>query len=130
MSSPLNEYKRFIDDLVKIRTSILARQVMDEGLPALPVNKEINQLLSQLSLEQRETLAKIIQKERDGGIHDTLAYMSDAINLNGLRLSRNGTEIAIEPYGTEMYYDWVCRYMGDEWPEHQLKEQYRSNSKE
>ena len=67
----------------------------------------------------------MVQRSRDGGIHDTLVYLADEINLGGLRLSRNGMELAIEPYGTEMYFDWLARLAGDDWPEHQLEVQYR-----
>lgn len=68
---------------------------------------EFNELLKELTSDQRETL-------------------TEEIKLRGLRLVRNGIEMAVEPYGTEMYYDWTCRRAGDAWPEHQLDEKYKS----
>lgn len=126
MATPLSEYKKFITDLVKRQPSVIARAIRENGhLYPLERNQELNHLLAQLSSEQREIIAQLVQRSRDGGIHDTLAYLADEINLGGLRLSRNGMELAIEPYGTEMYFDWLARLAGDDWPEHQLEVQYR-----
>jgi hypothetical protein len=44
----------------------------------------------------------MLQDARDGGIHDVLAYLTDEINLGGLRLVKNGVELAVEPYGTDV----------------------------
>jgi uncharacterized protein DUF6547 len=119
MSTPLDEYKTFIDALVKLRPSVSARRVQ-EGVwhrEPPPDQVKFNKLLSELSPGQREIVAEIAQGARDSGIHDVLVYLTDQINLRGLRLVRNGVEFPVEPFGTEMYYDWVCRREGDEWPE-------------
>ncbi len=126
MNIRLHEYKKFIDDLVSRRSCVLARWVTDLGWPKLPENEKFNKLLADLTPEQRETAAEMVQRARDGGIGDTLAYLSEEINLEGLRLSRNGVEFAMEPYGTEMDYDWICRLHGKPWPEHQLEDEYKS----
>jgi len=126
MTNPLSEYKKFITDLVRRQPSIRARVIRQQGhLNPSERNEEINCLLAQLSAGQKETVAQLLQRERDGGIHDTLAYLTDEINLNSLRLVRDGVELAVEPYGTEMYFDWIVRVAGDDWPEHQLEPQYR-----
>ena len=126
----LREYQQFIDALVKIRPAVEARWATGKGWPKQPKNATINQLLSHLSSNEKDALAQIIQQARDGGIHDVLAYLQDQINLAGLRLARNEIELAIQPYGTEMYYDWVCRGEGDDWPSHQLKDEYESEEQE
>lgn len=69
-----------------------------------------------LDAGQRSALAELLQQERDAGIHAVLAYLTDQMNLRGLRLSRNGVVFPVEPFGTEMYYDWVARSAGDPWP--------------
>ena len=38
---------------------------------------------------------------------------------------KKGIEFAIEPYGTELFWDWVARCEGDEWPENQLNDEYK-----
>lgn len=128
MSTPLSEYKKFITDLVQRQPSVTASVVRLLGHLNPPErNERVNRLLAQLSTEQKEVIAQMLQHERDGGIHDTLAYLTDEININGLRLVKNGVELAVEPYGTEMYFDWIARCAGDDWPEHQLEPQYRES---
>jgi hypothetical protein len=119
MDEPLQAYKQFVDGLVQQRPSIEARRAR-EGVwhrDPPPDQVKFNELLRSLSPEQRETLAEMLQKTRDGGIHDTLVYLTDEFHGSGLRLSYPGIELPVEPFGTEMYYDWVARMAGDEWPE-------------
>ena len=125
MNTPLSEYKTLIDGLVGIHSSTLAIWARKKGWPKTPENKEFNQSLSQLTSRQREVLAQMIQLAYDGGIFDTLAYLNDDINLRGLRFSRHNVEFAIEPYGTELYWDWQSRCDGEAWPEHQLDDKYK-----
>ena len=116
-STPLDDYKAFIDALVEIRPDVCARWVREKrAWPDLPANKAINAFVAKLTDAQREVLATLLLHARDGGIHDTLAYLTDEINRKGLRIVRNGRELLVEPFGTEMYYDWTCRREGDPWP--------------
>ena len=85
--------------------------------PDLPENLQINALVSSLDDSQRAVLGQLLQRARDGGIHDMLAYLNEQIDLNGLRLSKNGHELPHEPFGSELQYDWTCRKEGDDWPE-------------
>src|SRR5947209_7018065 len=123
MNARLAEYRTFIDALVRIRPCVLTRWVRERGWPRSQENENFNRLLSELTPEQKETVVQMVQQARDGGIHDLLVYLTDEINLGGLRICRNGIELAIEPYGTEMYYDWRCRCEGEEWPESHLKDE-------
>lgn len=116
MSNPLDLYKEFIDALVERRPCVTSAWVLGDGYPDLPSNAAKNQALRSMTPEQRQVVAEIAQHARDGGIHDTLAYLNDQILLAGLRLSRDGVEFAIEPFDT-MHYDWVCRREGDAWPD-------------
>lgn len=125
MNKQLELYHKFIDDFVRIRPCVLVKWVKERGWPKLPENEKINKFLSEITLEQKEIISELVQTARDGGIHDVLVYLNDDINLNNLRISKEGVEFAIEPYGTEIYYDWVCRYEGDKWPEDQLDVKYQ-----
>jgi hypothetical protein len=125
MNKQLELYHEFIDDLVKIRSCVLARWVKERGWPQLPENEKINKFLAELTNEQKEILADIVQQGRDSGIHDVLVHLTDEVNLNDLRIVKKGIEVAIEPYGTEMYYDWVCRCAGDDWPVDLVGEKYK-----
>lgn len=118
ISTPLDDYKEFIEALVGIRPAVLARWVREKrAWPDLPENTAINIFVTELTDAHREILATLLQHARDGGIHDTLAYLNDEINLAGLRIVRNGRELPVEPFGTELYYDWTCRREGDPWPQ-------------
>jgi hypothetical protein len=116
--TPLEDYKNFIDALVRIRPDVSAQWVkVKRPWPDLPENQATNEFLAQLTDAQREILAHLLQHARDGGIHDVLAYLNDEINRNGLRSVRNGHEMPVEPFGTELHYDWTCRREGDPWPQ-------------
>lgn len=113
----LEIYKTFVDDLVKISPGVYSKWIMGNGWPKTDVNEKINKLLSELTMEQKEVLSFIVQSARDGGIHDVLVYLTDQINVEGLEMTKNGVKMATESFGSEMYYDWVCRREGDSWPD-------------
>ncbi|EFM12495.1 conserved hypothetical protein [Paenibacillus curdlanolyticus YK9] len=113
----LDVYKSFIDDLVDIRPGVLTLWAESKGWPKTEENAKFNSFLSELTQEQRAILAMMIQQSRDGGIHDVLAYLSEETNLNGLKIMKNDVEMSVEPFGTQLYFDWVCRREGDDWPD-------------
>jgi hypothetical protein len=121
MSTSLEEYKQLIDDLLGWpRVSVTARRVREWGTSGekpYQITKELNHLMAQLTNEQRQTIAEMLQATHDEGMFAVLAYLSDEINLRGLRLTRNGVELAVEPYSTELYWDWTARRDGAAWPD-------------
>ncbi|WP_282939597.1 DUF6547 family protein [Paenibacillus sp. RC67] len=110
-------YKAFIDDLVDLRPGVLPRRIMGSGWPKTIETEKINKVLGELTKEQKEIFALITEIARDGGIHDVIMYLTDQMNLEGLELIRDGVRMAFEPFGFEMYYDWVCRREGNAWPD-------------
>src|SRR6516165_1509912 len=75
--TPLEDYKNFIDALVRIRQDVSARRVKENRLwPDRPENQAKNEFLGQLTDAQREILAHLLQHARDAGIHDVLAYLN------------------------------------------------------
>jgi hypothetical protein len=125
MNERLKLYKQFIDDLVKIRPSVLKRWVKEKGWPDLPENKKYNDFLSTMSIDQKDIISDMIQQGRDGGIHDTLVYLSEQINIANMKIFKDNIELAVEPYGTELFWDWIARSQGGEWPEHQVNVKYK-----
>lgn len=115
--TPIQLYKKLIDGLVGRRQGVLGLWIRERGWPVLPENQHKNDLLAQLTPEQREVVADIAAQARDGGIHDTLAYLQDEICLNEFRLVQHGSELPIDPFGTQLYYDWVARCAGQAWPD-------------
>lgn len=125
MNKRLEYYKQFIDDLVGLKQSVLKRLVQDTGWPKIKENKKINKFLSRLKQEDKIILCELLQQARDEGIHDTLVYLNDQIKLDDFKLYKGETQLAIEPYGTELFWDWTARSEGAEWPEHQLEDDYK-----
>lgn len=117
MDKSTAKYKELVDGLAGIKEGVLPRWIKEKGWPDLPENKEINDFVLSLTDQQKDILVNIVSDARAGGIHDTLAFLSDKMNIDGLRLVEEGIEIAHEPYGTQIYYDWICRCEGDEWPD-------------
>lgn len=119
-TTPLKEYQSFVDGLLGWpRVSVTSRWVREWGTNApktYQTPEEFNTQMRLFTPEQRQVVADLLQSEHDASIHDVLAYMNDKINVEGLRLVRNGVELAIEPYGTELYWDWHQRCRGGQWP--------------
>ncbi len=114
----LDYYKILIDRLVSQREDVHARRVREGGpWPETESQQEVKDLISELSPKQREALAAMLQNSRDSGIHDVLAVLSEEMNLSGLEFVRNGQVLPNEPFGTELFYDWISRVEGDDWPE-------------
>lgn len=105
---------------------MLETRIANGQWPAVPGKNTIQDLLNILTEEQRQLIVSIIARARHGGIHDTLRYLNESHENDGLRVIRHGVEIAFEPYGSEMYYDWTFRAAGGAWPDHQLEEKYRT----
>jgi hypothetical protein len=114
-------YKAFIDGLVQITPCVESGMVRQRrkwptGLASAEDNSrnsQINTTLDALTPDQLQVIAGLLQQARGGGIHDVLVYLTD----QNLRLVKDGVELAWEPFATEMYFDWVCRREGDDWPE-------------
>ena len=113
----IEDYRALIDEIARYRNCVSSRWVRERRRwPDLPENKPIEAFLESVSDEHREVLAQMLQDACDEGAHTVLAVLTDEINLSGYRLTRNGRELPVEPYGTQLYWDWLARADGDEWP--------------
>jgi hypothetical protein len=102
--------------LVGIRQGVLVDRVRSGAFPASPENQELNGLLSRLQPGDREIVARLVEKARDGGIHDALSFIEDLLNIEGYDLTHDGESVPRKQFA-EMRYDWVCRSEGDPWPD-------------
>ena len=114
MNKGLEYYKSFIDGLVSQKDGVVGKWILENGYPDTEDNQPYNDFLASLSYEQKEILAKIVQRERMGGIHDTLAYMNEMMDCDGLVLSQHGEAFPYDEFDS-MHYDFICRCFGDEW---------------
>ena len=83
MSKELELYQAFIDGLVERKDSMTALWVKGDGFPKTEDNKAKNELLATLPPEQKGVLAEMLQDEHIAGIHDTLAYINEMMDLDG-----------------------------------------------
>ena len=116
MANELDLYKSFIDGLVDRKDGVLKKWILEKGYPDTDANKDINALLSSLSDDQKLVLAKMVTDARIGGIHDTLAYMNEKMDREGLVLSQDGCKFPYDEFDS-MHFDFIARCEGDEWPE-------------
>ena len=93
MSKELELYQAFIDGLVERKDSMTALWVKGDGFPKTEDNKAKNELLATLTPEQKGVLAEMLQDEHIAGIHDTLAYINEMMDLDGLELRQDGESI-------------------------------------
>ena len=117
MPTPLEDYKALIDGLAKVRAGVLATWVRSGAFPATPEYARVSGLCAQMKEEDREAIATLVEHAREGGIHDALVFLHDRMMIDGLRFTKNGRELPLEPFDTQLYYDWMCRVMGDSWPD-------------
>ena len=119
----LNFYKEFVDKCVGLLGKdyggcINARRMrnkerMGDGCP----DSKYNVFLDVLNDEQLELLAQMLDDNRQEAIHDFLAMLEeDMCDDDGLRLVKNGVELPVDPFDSEIYYDFICRCEGDDWP--------------
>lgn len=120
MNSPIELYKTLIDDLLTWpRMSVIARHVREwrDGTPKpYELSPEFNDLMAKFTSEQRHLIANMLQESHESGMFAVLAYLTDEINLRGLRLSRDGIVFPVEPFGSTLYEDWIWRRDDRSWP--------------
>lgn len=116
MGEGVELYKAFIDGLVDQKDGVLGTWILGDGYPKTDDNKAINELLSSVTDEQKAIIAKMVTDARIGGIHDTLAYINEQMDCEGLQLVQDGEVL---PYDTfeGLNFDFTCRCEGDDWPE-------------
>ena len=121
--SPRDAYKAMIDQLVEeTRTLGSGGRVREHGsFSKAPAHREFNRFIESLSEEQREILARMLQEERDGAIHDVLAALSWWIDARGMGFTLNGKPMPVDLSGIGLHGDYVGRCDGWEWPSEKRK---------
>lgn len=116
MSKGLERYKAFIDGLAARKDAVETAWIRGNGYPQIDDNREINQFLGSLTPEQKEIVAGMVQSARISGMHDTLAYINERMDCDGLALSQEGDDYPYDHFDS-MHFDFICRCEGDEWAE-------------
>ena len=119
-------YRNFIDEMVAVaRSCVLANRIRAHGHPvrtnegSLPLDDmEAAQkaLFLALSPPQREVLAQLLVSEREGAVHDVLAYLEWATVTDALDMMAAGEHFAGKTEAS-MHGDFIARLAGWTWPE-------------
>ncbi len=112
----LELWKSFVDSFASIHDGVHQKWIVENGsYPKVGGNEKVNEFLSSLNVENREILAAMMVSARRGGVHDALVVLNDRMAIENAKYSENGVEMEFQPFGTSLYYDYVCRREGDEW---------------
>jgi hypothetical protein len=117
-TTPLAAYKAIIDQFVA-ETRLLgsSSHVAERCLfSKAPAHAEYNDFIRTLSSKQREQLARMLQEERDGAIHDVLAALTWWISAREVGLTFRGEPMPTELSGMGLHGDFVGRRDGWSWP--------------
>jgi hypothetical protein len=119
-------YKALIDQFVETAShEVLASRIRKWGhsertnndhLPWDAKEAERVQCFSQMSLEQREVIAGLLEQARQSAVHDVCASLEWLTTAGGLEIRWHGVVLPESPFGS-YHYDFVCRLDGDTWPD-------------
>jgi hypothetical protein len=120
-TDPIEVYKRIIDDCVERAKDVGANRIRSGNsfVPQDPAAPE-NVLIQSLAADQRETLARMLDGARVGGMHDLLSDLTWWIEAQGLRLTYRGQSVPVDFSGMGLHGDLIGRLMQEdrwEWPE-------------
>lgn len=83
----------------------------------MPDAPSVRPLLAKLSAEEKNLLIRLLEKAREGGMHDTLVYLNDEMSIRDLRFKKGQIELPHQPFDNQLYYDWISRRDGIPWPD-------------
>jgi Family of unknown function (DUF6547) len=118
MAHGLVGYKAYLDGLVRLvqAPSYIATRLRNgETLYQMPRTEDVkyNQLAAQLTVEQREVVAALVQRERQAAIGDVLDFLAS----RPFGVTWGGRALPSEPFETEIQHDFIARLEGDPWPD-------------
>jgi hypothetical protein len=116
----LRTYIDFIENLAICTTNCaLAKQILSEddikySSSYESRSEDVESLLKFLNPEQKRIFGHLLQKEKHGGIYDTLLSLDELID-KGLKLILNDVPLPTGLTGEGMAGDYVKRYLGHDW---------------
>src|ERR1051326_13475 len=118
-SRPIDAYKAIIDQLVNETSHGLSEMLISqEGIfSRAPTEKKFNAFVQSLSVDDRNTLAKMLHIERTAAIHDVLAVLSWWVQARGLSFMFRGESVSVDLSGMGLNGDYIGRQQGWEWPD-------------
>jgi hypothetical protein len=116
-TTPVDAYKAIIDQLVNETRRFGASQHVAESriFSNAPAHREFNDFVGSLTEPRRELLARMLQEERDGAIHDVLAVLTWWIISRDVSLTFRGEPMPIDLSGMGLHGDYFGRRDGWDW---------------
>ena len=111
----IDKYKKFIDELASMAGSVTAEKIRSSQkfFTGEVENDRYNEEIYSLTADQQAIIANLLDMSRSSGIHDMLVFLESG----NYSLMKDGRPLPHQPFGTQSFYDFVCRKEGDEWPE-------------
>ena len=116
--NPVEAYKAIIDQLVEETThGMSARLVRESGIYSKAQDAIVpNEFVKSLDPRQCGMLADMLNRERYGAIHDTLAVLTWWLLARDVGLTFRGDPMPFDLSGMGLHGDYVGRCDGWEWP--------------
>jgi hypothetical protein len=114
MSDPVSDHKWLIEQFAARASSLSARLVRDNGIFSKATDSaSANQLVASLDDREREVLARMLESERVGAIHDALVVLTEALVIHGFSLHRAGVPVPAEPFGYTLFQEFITLIQDD-----------------
>ena len=117
-TTPIDAYKAIIDQLLNETRRLGSSEHVAKCriFSKAPAHREFNDFIGSLNRSQREILARMLQEERDGAIHDVLAALTWWVVSRGVGLTFHGEPMPVDLSGMGLHGDYVGRREGWDWP--------------
>jgi hypothetical protein len=117
-TTPIDAYKAIIDQLLNETRRLGSSEHVAKSsiFSKAPAHREFNDFIGSLNRSQRELLARMLQEERDGAIHDVLAALTWWVISRGVGLTFHGEPMPVDLSGMGLHGDYVGRREGWDWP--------------
>lgn len=97
---------RFVDGT----PSTAAQLVRNVGIASRAANaSQVNQFVSGLDSLQRESLAQLLQRERQATLFDALVYLQESISKYQWQVEAQGTILNLEPRGYTLAEEYLAQ---------------------
>jgi len=121
-------YKWFIEELYRIaKSSVSANRIRKSGHPErindadLPLETDEarrKEFFLRQKSEDREMLARLLEEERIGAIHDVASFLEGHLSCDEMKVTFGDQDIPASPYWS-MHHDLIGLVHGEAWEDEQ-----------
>jgi hypothetical protein len=101
---------QLVDALAERATAVSAQLVRSDGIATRSqALSSLNTLVGDLSVEQREMLAALLQHERETSLFDALVALHEQCTVGGWVVQAEGKPLTLEPNGYTLAEEFIRR---------------------